>query len=276
MARIEQQLALIGSGFEVFGVKHATPASVFEFNDKGRALSLEPTDIVVIGFKNRIQPALQRDGHWDLTVLTTGGTPVNLYTHRETGRRVVNPRNVYGDEMNQVLGEFYGRGARTFYLLGTAGALDPNIHVGDLALPVSFNGPGNEKITIQNEVLDVLGPAGKAGYHVVNHGWIQTILDETVAETKDLRQKGIQTVDIEGRYLIEFLNSHKDVRGGLALIISDEPLGSTNYLANNVTLSGVDRALDRIVAPLFAFEGKRAERSGSGCAHDLKALTGSE
>jgi nicotinic acid mononucleotide adenylyltransferase len=252
LARVKEQLALAVRAHKIHMVRHEKKAPLFKWNEAGDQLKLGPDDQVIIGFQNRIQNELSKSPDWKMELVATDGVHVALYTHQKTGRRILSPRNVYGDEMKELIDRFYRKGAQRIFLLGTTGSIDPKIAIGDIVIPKVFAEPNGKRIHIQNEISEAIPEAVKAeNYHPsIKHGWVQTILRETRPKIRQLQAEGVQTIDIEARYLIEFLKNHSDVRGGVALIISDQPM-ATNYVNNNATLAKIDTALAKILTPLY-------------------------
>ena len=245
--RAIEQFAQIGGKASAIWVDHRTPTKVFEWNAAGEAFRFGEKDRVVIGFKNQLEAAMRKDSAWTITTLTISGVPIDLYANAETGERIVNPRNVYGDEMIPLIESLYRKGARSISLIGTAGSIDPVIGVAHAVAPSAFLDADGKVITIRNEFASTLKSLlPDTTFHTgTTHGWLSGILDETIAHMRALSRL-VNTIDIEGRYLYEFLSTHPDVRGGIAFVISDQPLGDLDYVHNNSTLLSVDATVKQI------------------------------
>jgi hypothetical protein len=255
-------VAMLGPIFFKAGassVRHAHPSPLFDWTEEGAALSLDPErDQVVIGFQNTVwwQLTTAPDGNvWQRSSLTRSGIDVALFVRTDTHQAVLSIENVYGDEMVEALTTLYAKGARKFVYMGTAGALDPALKIGDVLIPQRFLKPDGSWVPFTNGALS-MGLALDSGAQVLAgsaQGWVGTLIEETVAHVQDLRTQGAQAIDVETRYFAEFFASHESREKAIVLVVSDTPLGSLNYDKENETraipMESITSLLPRILWP---------------------------
>ena len=101
-------------------VQAPRPQPLFELNSAGKSLKLNPDDWLLFGFRGEWRRKLLGED-WRATPLTKSGLDIDLYRHRESKRKIVIARNVYGDDAEIVLRTLYGKGMRQAIYLGAAG-----------------------------------------------------------------------------------------------------------------------------------------------------------
>ncbi len=259
-SQLVSQLSEFVTSAPTFWVEHPIAAPVFEFNSLREEQRFQPEDFLLIGMKNPVCEILCKSNEWTHEDISSGGNPITLYTHLKTGHRIVNARNAYGDETLLLLESFHQLGIRHFFMIGTTGALDSKLEIGDIVVPNSigfidehFNfedkdtrpdlSAKTDSIMSRISFSKNLALTWKSSrvqsdphWHTgIQHGWIQTILDETVSKMMRLKENGIQSLDIETKYLGKFSELHPEDQVGAALIVSDQPLGSHDYVESAVS-----------------------------------------
>jgi hypothetical protein len=218
-----------------FMVSHVDPAKIFEWSENAaQIMQMDPKkDLVIIGFKNTVWNYLNEiePDQWEQVQLTNHGTDVALYINQVTKKRIISMWNPYGDETSHALDAFYARGARRFVFLGSTGALGDSFNVGDVVTPTRFyNENQNTWFDFKNQLAD------GAEFKKVGQGWIQTLIEETLARIIHLKEMGVESLDIESKYFAEFFQDHP-AEAGVILLVSDTPLGQHVFTEENVNRS---------------------------------------
>lgn len=249
-AQVRSQINAAGFRGTIIQVDHSKSPSLFQLTPEGQNLKLKADDLVIIGFKNRIQYRMANKG-WKRTNLTSEGLDMTVMTHPD-GRQTVLIKNVYGDETNTVLEYLKSRQARNIIYLGTAGGLNPNYKVGDVVLPKDIQNK-NKFFSFQNND-SLLGNIAESGLQIhtnTRHGWVQTLLTETTSYLQNTQASGIDAIDIETRYFAQFLKANKRIKGSSALIVSDLPLGDITYDEHEATMKLVDDTLEKLLSTIL-------------------------
>lgn len=248
-------LAILGPTFFEAGalrVYHRKPAALMDFNDEGRKLTLDPKrDRVVVGFQNTVWWQLKTSSNdgWERRSLTKSGVDVSVFENKLTGTRLISIANVYGDEILEALQVFYDKGARRWIYMGTAGALDKSLALGDVLLPKRFLKPDGSWFEFENDAERVAihppSPAKKVS--TTAQGWVGTLIEETKDHLGALRDAGVQAIDVESRYFAEFTMKHASDEKSVFMIVSDQPLGETNYNNENSTRGVPMKSINNLV-----------------------------
>lgn len=188
----KEQLAETFGNRKIRVFRHETKAPLFAWNGAGKALKIGPTDEVIFDVSKYLDESAPSKTHWKVDTLTSNGTVIRLFSDPKTGRRIISPEKVFGDEMLEVLERLHEHGAKNFYLLKA----EP--------------------------------PKQRAN-----------------AKAKRLNSISLQTQDVEGRYLSEFLKKHSDSQGGTAFMEEQGPLGSLKYVVMKDPASKVRPASQR-------------------------------
>lgn len=250
-AQVKTHLAASGILVPVYEIEHATARPLFQLTPAGKDLRLSAEDLVVIGFKNRLTPLLPDLASWQILQVTESGTDMTVYT--KEGRRVLFVKNVYGDETKILLEYLKAIGAKKIVYMGTTGGLGKTLNVGDVLLPTQIKTEGKTWAFPNSKYL--LGNLAKSGASVKNnvvHGWVQTLLSETTDFLKKERTEGVESLDIETKYLAEFLVQNPAIHGAVALVVSDLPLGAITYDQHNITIAKVNEALNKVMPGVFS------------------------
>jgi hypothetical protein len=133
---------------------------------------------------------------------------------------------MFGDEIQEMLGLLWHKGARRFIYLGSAGALDPAIQVGDLVVPAEFSEPGGRWRTFSNGAgeLPIALAAPLKIIRGVRQGTVSTLIEETRERMENLAGLGIQAIDIEANHFARFFDG-REAQTSIILAITDLPLG---------------------------------------------------
>jgi nicotinic acid mononucleotide adenylyltransferase/uridine phosphorylase len=250
-AQVKTHLAASGILVPVYEIEHATARPLFQLTPAGKDLRLSAEDLVVIGFKNRLSPLLPNLASWQSTQVTESGTDMTVYT--KEGRRILFVKNVYGDETQILLEYLKAIGAKKIVYMGTAGGLGKTLNIGDVLLPTKIKTEGTTWSFPNSTYL--LGDLSKSGASVKNnvvHGWVQTLLSETTSFLKKEQTNGVESLDIETKYLAEFLVQNPSIHGAVALVVSDLPLGTITYDQHNITIAKVNESLMKIMPEVFS------------------------
>jgi uridine phosphorylase len=235
-------LAILGPTFYESGamrVNHKSPAPLLDFNDEGLKLKFDAKkDRVVIGFQNTVWWQLKTASDtWQRRSLTRSGAEVAIFQNSATGDRVISVANVYGDEMLEALSSLYTKGARRFIYMGTAGGLDPGLNLGDVLLPHKFLKPDGKWFEFANDAekakIDPPAPAKRVSSS--SQGWVGTLIEETRDHLTAMKDSGVQALDVESRYFAEFTNQNPVDEKVVIIVVSDQPMGTTNYNNENAT-----------------------------------------
>ena len=238
-------------------VGHKSEAPLFEFNDEGKRLQLTANDRVIVGFQNTVWWHLAASPKWERVPLTSGGADAAIFRNKETGERIISVWNVYGDEMKEVLKTFYEKGGQRFVYIGTSGGMDPNYKIGDVLLPTQFQQKDGTWLAFDNDGTKMtLGAQGKVRIlKKTRQGWIATLIEETTAKMEEIRDSGVQALDIESLYFAEFFKDHPALEKTVMVTVSDLPLGKHTYADENATrsipLASVKQLLPELLDPKF-------------------------
>ena len=233
-------------------VQASRPQPLFELNSQGKSLKLNPGDWLLFGFRGEWRRKLLSED-WRATPLTESGLDIDLYRHRESKRKVVTARNVYGDDAEIVLRTLYGKGIRQAIYLGAAGAVN-DYRIGDVVIPNEFVDrniastpfPNNSAQAYLKEL-----PGDVTVHGPFKHGWAQTLFEETKPLLLKWKALGVGAVDIEGLYLGKFAQRHKDLKIAALFIISDETLGENTIEDSNANRGAIDATVTKLVAHLY-------------------------
>jgi microcystin degradation protein MlrC len=83
----------------------------------------------------------------------------------------------------------------------------------------------------------------------IQHGWVATVIQETKTYLERMKNHGIQSIDIEGKYFAQFLSTCQDCKNEMILFVSDNPFGGTTLDQFNVVGDLINRKFMEI-APL--------------------------
>lgn len=224
---------------------------MFELNSQGKSLKLSPDDWLLFGFRGEWRRKLLGED-WRATPLTESGLDIDLYSHRESKRKVVTARNVYGADAEIVLRTLYGKGIRQAIYLGTAGEVN-DYRIGDVVIPNEFVDrniastpfPSNSAQAYLKEL-----PGDVTVHGPFKHAWAQTLFEETKPLLLKWKALGVGAVDIEGIYLGKFAQQHKDLKIA-ALFISDQTLGENTIEDSNANRGAIDASVTKLVAHLY-------------------------
>lgn len=227
-------------------IEHKKRPPLLEFNEIGRTQVFKSTDRLVIGMRGPLYQL--SDIEWHREPLTSFGLKVDLLTNLRTGLRILDCRAVYGEEVAQVLSLFYKMGIRLFTYVGTTGSLDHSLQVGDIVIPETLVLGPHSNLKFENRVAGVAMPDGlvervKLG---VRQGWAQTLLKENRSYIRRAQKMGVQSLDIETKYLVEFLRNKPKARVQTVLVVSDEVTGAQTYdqyISNLSKITTILRAL---------------------------------
>ena len=160
-----------------------------------------------------------------------------LFHNAKTGSRIVSVENVYGDEMVETLEVLYAKGCRRFVYMGTSGALDPKLNIGDVLIPNRFLMPDGSWFRFENGArafpLAINAPATIV--RDTAQGWVGTLIEETRDHIGALGSSGAQAIDVESRYFAEFFSRHPATETAVIVTVSDTPLGTATYNQENAT-----------------------------------------
>lgn len=201
-----------------------------------------------MGFLGSLRTELQKKGFARTELTTTDGfVDMELYFSRALGKRIVALSSPYGDQMIELLETLYKRGMRRLNVIGTAGALDPSFQVGDVVIPMAVVTPGiatfeqavsARTLKLPNVVSAVVDGDSRSKIRIhkgATHGSTRTPLEQSSLLARFSRNRGVQTIDVELRYVAEFVDRHPDVTLQAALIVSDSPLGRHTLEQHNST-----------------------------------------
>jgi hypothetical protein len=221
-------------------------------------VQVKATDELVIGYQNAFWRTLsgQEEGWERLRVSPPDSAPLFLFSNQKTGRRIFAARPEYGDEVLNIVKDFFERGVRDFTYIGTAGSISSGLPVGSVVTPSAFSLRG-ETFSIDNQLR---GPHSDG-----IHGQVPAILDESDEYLRRFQKARIQSVDVEGSHIADFFKDKKDVSLRLGFLISDTPLGG-------VTLENI-KDTDRLLYASFdeAFELWQ-KRIPTGCSQTYLVL----
>lgn len=219
---------IFGGGQALF-VKHQNPAPISVLKEEVAGEAIDPNELVLIGYQNALGRVLTGPafhGEWQRDFLTRDGIEIDRFVNKRTGRKLFSVRNMYGDEIQEMLGLLWHKGARRFIYLGSAGALDPAIQVGDLVVPAEFSEPGGRWRTFSNGAgeLPIALAAPLKIIRGVRQGTVSTLIEETRERMENLAGLGIQAIDIEANHFARFFDG-REAQTSIILAITDLPLG---------------------------------------------------
>ena len=246
LQHVLMQIAAAYQAQQVTYVEHTSSEPYIALTSSGKQLNVTAEDLAFLGFRYKIQDnfapifggkfsdyAVLRTDAWTGNIAHT--TPIGVM-HLQ-GHNIFATRNEFGDESRQIIEHLYQRGVRKFIYLGTAGAVNESVRLGAIMLPsiISYD---EATFPISNVLLDPGLAQSLSDSRFVakaHHGWVPAVLSETTAYLKGQQKKGVDAIDIEGKYMAEFARLHGDVKLGMAYVISDLTLG-------NITLEQFDDA----------------------------------
>ena len=85
---------------------------------------------------------------------------------------------------------------------GSAGALSPEFEIGQVIKPSGVRLESGEVLPLNKGLPQ--------RQHTL--GWFRSIMDETATELYRMKGKGVNIIDIEGRYIGEFSREHPDMK----------------------------------------------------------------
>lgn len=252
LQHVANQCNAIAEFNKVHLVRHANPLPLFEVEPRYKDLTFQSTDTMIIGFKNAITRLVKGNADWNITSFSISGLPIDLYENRRTKERIVASKCVYGDQLVELLHTFHKKGIRQLLYLGTAGSLSPQIHTGDVIIPLAFSTPQNTRLPFHNRAAKLLQKVNDAKIKLVQlHGWTYSPVIETEDFLKKLQKSGNQSIDVEARYLGEFCHTHPDTSASMVLFISDEPFGEIKLEHFNTVDYYVDEAFNTVINSLL-------------------------
>ncbi len=219
--------------FTVGENKNWTPALVNFFKHLG-----PPPDLVVYGFAQAaVQGVFERNPVSNLPFLLRAyralkpgksslkddqsdlqGRPVHIMT-LANGKRVWFFKNMYGSLSLDLVKALASYGAKNFLSLGTAGSLSEDLPVGSIFTPAQIGDVTGHYTPIQS--LRALSGVPVMG----NYEKVDTPNIETRAWLKDSVDRGLDAIEVELGYLINWANSNSQVNLAAALVISDILVG---------------------------------------------------
>jgi uridine phosphorylase len=234
-------------------VESPQPQPLFVFNSQGHALRLDPSDVLLFGFKGNWARMLMAQ-NWHRSPLVKEGLDIDLFTNPATKQKVVVARNVYGDDTQIILDVFYKKGIRQIVYLGLAGAV-ADYRVGDVVIPKEFTDRHYNTVLFEQNFA---GTYQSALAQLVNvrpgktQGWVQSLFDETKDLLLDWRENSVVSVDVEGLYLAKFARAHSDLRIAALFVMSDETLGDITIEDTNAFRGLIDQSVGKLISLLFS------------------------
>jgi uridine phosphorylase len=226
---------------------------LFVFNPQGKALRLDPKDVLLFGFKGNWARILLAQ-NWHQSPLVKEGLDIDLFTHPAIKQKIVVARNAYGDDTDRILDVFYKKGIRQIVYLGLAGAV-ADYRVGDVVIPKAFTDRHYNTVPFEQNFA---GAYQSELAQLVNvrpgktQGWVQSLFDETKDLLLDWRENSVVSVDVEGLYLAKFAKAHSDLRIAALFVISDETLGDITIEESNAFRGVIDESVGKLISVLFS------------------------
>ncbi len=212
-------------------VQHQFPAPISKFMITVADDLISSKDLVVVGYQNALWRFLSGpnfNAEWTREFLTTDGIEIDLFANGRTGQKLFSVRNMYGDEILEMLDLLWQKGCRRCVYLGSTGALDPEIEVGDLLMPTEFIGANLESFSFANGAcempINAVSPVKVL--RCTRQGAVATLIEETREKMRSMADLGIQAIDIETRYFAKFFKDRR-VEASIILAVTDLPLGKT-------------------------------------------------
>jgi len=205
-------------------------------------------DELIVGFKNTVAKRLEEKEGWVRQKISTGQTEVDVLTKPSSNKRIFLSRNVYGNEVEELLGFFQQRGMPKITYIGTAGAISDELKVGDILLPKFFQDAklGEVKgMASSDELRRALG--GTVIHTDVLQRRVETLLDETKSAVSAWETAGVKSVDVEGAYVANFFKENPKLNGKSYFIVSDVVNGAETYDAHHALFEKVERTLGSLV-----------------------------
>lgn len=258
LARMTDQLGVLlgsegaengGGGIFINRVAHESKASGFSMPEEFKTAAFTADDILLIGMQRRTRDLLTGGGEWELVL--SSGNGVEVLRHKDSGRRLVNARILYGDASYDLAEVFYRKGIRRIIHLGTAGALDPELAIGDIVIPKEFSTPdcaltafSNVKVSLPENV-----PA-----HTTRHGWVDSVLSETKELIREMAARGIRSVDVEAMYMGKLAQKYPDASVSSVMIVSDHLEGKETYDRLEENMKKVEKTLSLVLIKIISAE----------------------
>jgi hypothetical protein len=252
-AQITSRLAFIPGLKQVTLVEHVKQPTLFKLNEASNQLKFTDQDRMVIGLTGESSKLLGESKDWERQAITDGGLRTFLYQHKVTGQKMIIARNVYGDEIFELLRPFYDRGMRRFTYVGTTGALDPKLAVGDILVPTAILDGKGGRIPVENDVSNLLPTLPKSVQvrKDIRHGFVQSILEETRSNLDTWAQADIQSLDMEVKRFVEYFRDKPDVQKQVFLVVSDHPRGGQSYSDLNILRPKIMKAIAALGRPVL-------------------------
>jgi hypothetical protein len=212
-------------------VRHQRPTPISKFKSTINKDLICADDLVVIGYQNALWrqldgPSLGTGTEWRRDFLTTDGIEIDLFLNIKTGKKIFSVRNMYGEEILEMLDLLWDKGCRRYVYLGSAGALDAEIKVGDLVMPTDFICKNSESFHFKNgaSALPIHLTDSLRVWSHTRHGTVATLIEETIQKMQSMAGLGIQAVDIEAQYFAKFFHD-RQIEASIILAVTDLPLG---------------------------------------------------
>jgi phosphopantetheine adenylyltransferase len=242
------QISRSGTFSRYHSVESKPGLPLFVFNPTGLSLKLNAKDWLLFGFKGKWEKVL-REQNWQRQPLVQQGLDIDLFTHPTVKQRLVIARNVYGDDANIIIDTFYRKGVRQVIYLGTAGAI-AGYRVGAVVTPDEFIDNNGVSAPFRQNLAHAYNAelAKQVTVHdQTKHGRVPTIYHETLALLLNWKEKSIAAMDVEGFYLAQFANRHKDLKMAALFVISDQTLGASTIDDSEARLDVIDDSVYKLV-----------------------------
>lgn len=233
-------------------VQHKNKIPVINLNELGSIINLSSNDRVIIGYKGDTGRKLVETGNYQkITITNPGGADIDLYEHLKSKQKIILVRNTYGDDMEKILDFFYRKGVRTFTYMGSAGVLDSSMKVGDILIPNSVVNENGQIIHFNNKALELAEKSGLKNLKNLKpnttHGWVSSIMVETDDLLTNLKNKGVQGIDIEAKYVAQFFKDRPDADISMFIFASDQPLGEITFDNYNIMEKKIDKSILKVI-----------------------------
>lgn len=267
LQHVAYQFSVVSRFKTVRLVTHMNPCPLFKAVPHCEKISFQPTDMLIIGFKNAISRRLQKNPEWAHTMFSESGLHIDLYENARTKSRILLSKCVYGDQLLELLDYFYKKGIRHFHYFGTAGSLSEKLPIGSAIIPLSFSTPETPFLPFRNRAALLLKNLRNEKVKTVQlHGWVQSPVQETEKFLKDLQKKKIQSIDVEARYYGEFFRIHSSAFTSMVLFISDEPFGEITLEHFNTMDHYVDEAFNLVIDSVIPSLSDKETNTDCDCA----------
>ncbi|MBS1984439.1 MAG: hypothetical protein JST16_09710 [Bdellovibrionales bacterium] len=202
---------------------------------------------VGFGYARHVQASLQdAQSSWNLVAPPTtyksanGMVGAKLFQLRSKGNPSITTHLLALESHHTVWGEgarFLAEAAiaqpnvKSFYFMGSAGALSPTMSVYDVSVPTKFVTPTDSVVTVPNAAEEHLSPAARTDRAVHKdaiHGNSFSPVEQTVAYVKKMKAQKIGSIDVEQSLIAQAIGEHnarsdRPVQFYAANVITDAP-----------------------------------------------------